>query len=395
MKNKKSYLLILILLFFSGNPLITFLFGKFSTVVGLTLTILIIYKSIRFSKKFIKLIFIIVTGILIIGVFQHIKLGYVSVLGMINLVIKFLLGGIIINYLKKQFASIFFKVIADLSLISLMFYLVVNIFGIVIPSITLGPEIESYIIYGTSTELHMLKNAGMFWEPGAFAGILTLCLALNYNNLKNYWFEQPFKLGIIILALLTTQSTTGYLVGAIIFLFLLFKGKNIFIVPVFVFAITYIYETTDFLKEKIEIQIEKSSNQKVGEFSNTRFGSLIFDWYYIQKHPFIGNGLNEKTRYSEHQYLFVGEKGDAIASGNGFTGYLASLGVFFLIGFFYFLWKATNRQGLFFAFIVVLVVLLNLQGEQWFNYPLYLGLPFIILQKKKNKTSKAKILIPE
>ncbi|MFD0777263.1 hypothetical protein ACFQZF_00695 [Flavobacterium myungsuense] len=243
--------------------------------------------------------------------------------------IKFLLGGIIINYLKKQFASIFFKVIADLSLISLMFYLVVNIFGIVIPSITLGPEIESYIIYGTSTELHMLKNAGMFWEPGAFAGILTLCLALNYNNLKNYWFEQPFKLGIIILALLTTQSTTGYLVGAIIFLFLLFKGKNIFIVPVFVFAITYIYETTDFLKEKIEIQIEKSSNQKVGEFSNTRFGSLIFDWYYIQKHPFIGNGLNEKTRYSEHQYLFVGEKGDAIASGNGFTGYLASLGVFF------------------------------------------------------------------
>lgn len=394
MKNIKSYLLILILLFFSGNPLITFLFGKFSTVVGLTLTILLIHKSIRFSKKFIKLILIIAAGILIIGVFQHFKLGYVSVLGMINLVLKFLLGGIIINYLKKKFVSIFFKVIADLSLISLVFYLLVNIFEFAIPSITLGQEIESYIIYGTSTELHMFKNAGMFWEPGAYAGILTLCLALNYNNLRNYWFEQPFKLVVIVLALLTTQSTTGYLVGAIIFLLFLFQGKNIFIVPVFLFVLIYIYQTTDFLKEKIDLQIEKSSDQKVGEFSNTRFGSLIFDWYYIQKHPLIGNGINERTRYSEHQYLFVGEKGDIIASGNGFTGYLASLGVFFIIGFFYFLWKAANRQGLFFAYVVVLVVLLNLQGEQWFNYPLYLGLPFLILQKKKKKTPKAKILIP-
>jgi hypothetical protein len=393
MKNKKSYLLILILLFFSGNPLITFLFGKFSTVVGLTLTLLLIHKSIRLSKKFIKLILIIATGILIIGVFQHFKLGYVSLSGMINLVLKFLLGGIIIDHVKKQFVTIFFKVIADLSLISLVFYLLISVFGFVLPSITIGPEIKSYILYGTSTELHMFKNAGMFWEPGAFAGILTLCLALNYNNLRCYWFEQPFKLGFVILALITTQSTTGYLVGAVIFLFLLFQGKNIFIVPVFVFAVTYIYETTDFLKEKIDLQIEKSSSQKLGEFSNTRFGSLIFDWHYIQKHPFIGNGLNEKTRYSEHQYLFVGEKGDVIASGNGFTGYLASLGVFFIIIFFYFLWKAVNREGLFFAYIVVFVVLLNLQAEQWFNYPLYLGLPFLILRKKKKKTPKSKTLI--
>lgn len=394
MKNKKSYLLIVILLFFSGNPLIAFVFGKFSTVIGLTLTLLIINKSIRLNKNFTKLILIIATGILIIGVFQYFKLGYVSLSGIINLVLKFLLGGIIIDYVKKQFVPIFFKVIADLSLISLVFYIIVSIFGFVLPSITLGPEIKSYILYGTSAELHMFKNAGMFWEPGAYAGILTLCLALNYGNLRNYFFEQPFKLGFIVLALLTTQSTTGYLVGAIIFLFLLFRGKNILIVPVFIFAIAYIYETTDFLKEKIDLQIEKSSDQKVGEFSNTRFGSLIFDWYYIQKHPFIGNGLSEKTRYSEHQYLFVGEKGDVIASGNGFTGYLASLGVFFIIGFFYFLWRAVKRQGLFFAYIVVFVVLLNLQAEQWFNYPLYLGLPFLILQKKKKKSPKAKILIP-
>jgi len=315
----------------------------------------------------------------------------VSYLAISNLLLKILMGGIIVNYLKDQFVYYFFKVIASLSLISLFFFIMINILGVTIPHISLGLDINSYFIYGTSGEIHMLKNAGMFWEPGAHAGILTLCLALNLKNLKFYWSQYQFQLVIIILTLLTTQSTTGYLAGFLILLFYFFKPKNIaisLIASTILFAVGYyIYETTDFLKDKIESQFEKTNEQGIGDFSNSRFGSLIFDWHYIAKHPLIGNGFDEKTRYADHQFLFSGTKGDVIGSGNGFSHYLACMGIFFMIGYFVLLWKATFVNGKLYGLLIISLVLINLQGEQWLNFPLYLGLPFLVLfRKEKQKT---------
>lgn len=386
MTNKKAYLLVLTLLLFSGNPLMTFLFGKFTMAIAALLIFLMIHKTIKLDKHFFVLFKFMFFGIVTIGICQQLELQTVSWLGMLNLATKFLIGGVIINALKDRFSWFFFRVVADLSFLSLAFYLMVNLLKIKFPSISLGEDINSYVIYGTSYEQHMLKNAGMFWEPGAHAGILTLGLALNFYNLKSYWVNHKMKLIVVILALLTAQSTTGYLVGFIIFLFLFISKKTILFVPVFLIVAFYVYQSTPFLREKIESQYEESQNQKIGEVSNTRFGSLIFDWYYIKKHPLIGNGLDESTRYANHNYLFVGEKGDVIGSGNGFTGSIASMGIIYLLAYFYFLWKATVKQNQIFAFLVFLIVLFNLQGEQWLNFPLYLGLPFLILNPIKMKS---------
>jgi hypothetical protein len=385
MKKKIPYFLILILLFFSGNPLISFLFGKFTPTIGLILTVILTHKSIHLDKTFLKLCKIVVIGIFLIAVFQYLELQSVSWLGMINLALKFLLGGVIINHLKEKFVWFFFKVVSDLSILSLFFYFFINIFKLPFPYISLGPEINSYIFYGTSNEIHIFKNAGMYWEPGAHAGILTLCLAVNFNYLKFYWRRYRYKLLAIIFALLTTQSTTGYLVGFVILFSLFIYGKRnvifkIIVLPIIIISSIYVFQTTDFLNEKVGDQFEASQTQRVGEFSNTRFGSIIFDWHYIQKHPLIGNGIDEKTRYSDHKYLFIGEQGDIIGSGNGFTGALAAMGVFYILFYFYFLWKATVVNSVFFAFLILLVVFLNLQGEQWLNFPLYLGLPFLIIK---------------
>lgn len=380
MKKDWSYFLVLTLLFFSGNPLVTFLFGKFSTIIGLLLIFVLLNTKIKLDKNFLNIFKFVVIGLFLIGLFQYFEFEYVSVLGMFNLMLKFLLGGIVINNLKGRFNWIFFNVASDLCLISLFFYLPVNILQVSLPSIDLGDYHVSYIIYTAIFNDDIVRNCGMFWEPGAFAGVLTLCLALNFNNLNYYWINYRYKLLFILLALLTSQSTTGYLVGSIIFLFIFINGKNFFAIPLFLIAFIYIYQTNEFLSKKIESQFKSSQDQSVGEFSNTRFGSAIFDWNYILKHPLIGNGLDEKTRYSDHQYLFYAKENEGIGSGNGFTGTLASLGVFYIFVYFYFLWKATIRQNKSYAFLLLIVVLLNLQGEQWFNFPLYLGLPFLVVK---------------
>lgn len=385
----KTYLLIFVLLLFSGNPLLSFLFTKYTPFVGLIIALLIINKDLKIDKSFIHTTKIIAFFLLLIGVFQYLQLSLVSVLGMINLLVKFILGGLIIYHLKEKFFPAFFKVIFHLSIVSLLFFIVINLLKTPLPSISLSESANTYFVYGISKG-HMHQNAGMFWEPGAYAGILTLCLALNFNHLNYYWKKHRFKLIIVFTTLLSTLSSSGFIVGFVIILFYFIQAKKLSVyflaLPALLFIGLYLYENTDFLKDKIEGQYKVATEQEVGEFSNTRFGSILFDWHYIQKHPFTGNGLLEETRYADHQHLFVGAVGDVVGSGNSFSNFWASLGCFFILGYFYLLWKATSPAGLKFSIIILIIVLLNIQVEQWFNYPLYLGLLFISgisLKKKK------------
>lgn len=328
-----------------------------------------------FYNKYLK----ITLFIMFLFLCQKLLLGYVSFLGSFNFILKIFCGGIVVFYLRDKFNLYYFRALYVLSAISLTCFVIINLFKVSFPYISLGEDVKSYVIYSTSWYLN--KNQGMYWEPGAFAGILTLCLALNFSNLHYLWLEHRFKLVVIFITLLTTQSTTGYIVGFIILLFYFINIKNKFIAFMFLPAVItgamYIYYNFDFLNEKILVQQQQAKEQNIGDFSNTRFGSLIFDWHYIEKHPFIGNGLHESTRYADHQFLFYGTTTDVIGSGNGFSHYLASMGVFFIIGYFYLLYKSTPNGAYFFTILLLLVIFLNLQGEQWFNYPLYLGLPFM------------------
>ena len=380
--------MIFILLFFSGNSLSSFLFGKFDSLY-LLISILIIYKSKIIKKNIFYYTYIKVALFLIVlFLFQLYELGFVSWLGVLNFLLKIFIGGLLISYLGERFYIYLFEVLYYLCFISLVFFFLINILGVSLPNIAIGEELNSYIIYSTNLR-HFSRNTGMFGEPGFFGCIITLCLALNFNNLQFYFKNYPLKVIIIVLALITCQSTGSYIsfFFIVIFYAISFKKRSaLFIFLPALIVLIFIYSKTDFLSEKVETQYSAASEQKIGELSNTRFGSLVFDWHYIQKHPFIGNGIHEKTRYADHQYLFFGSEGKSvIGSGNGFSNYLASMGVFFIFGYFFLLYKSFNINGKFYAFIIVVIVFLNLQVEQWFNFPIYLGLPFFGLFKKYDK----------
>ena len=142
-----NYLLVLLLLFFSGNPLVGFLFSKYTPIVGLVLVILITHRNLKIGKSYFKLIKIIAVFLFVISILQYVQLGLVSVLGMFNILIKFMMGGLVVHYLRDKFIPVFFKVIFHLSFISLLGYLVINVFQIGIPSITLSEQSHSYFIY--------------------------------------------------------------------------------------------------------------------------------------------------------------------------------------------------------------------------------------------------------
>jgi len=381
--SKYKHLLVSLLLVFSGNPIVTHELGKYAPLIGLFLIASLSLNKKIISKPYKRLLLWIIVGIALISLLQYFELKYVAVQGVANLCTKIIFGGLVIHSLKDEFPKIYFNVVTFLSYTSLVLFVLVTLLKLPIPSVSIGNQFQSFLIYTIPFDGETTQNAGMFWEPGAFAGIITLGLLLNFNRFGYIWKFERVKLVAVILALLTTQSTTGYLVGFIIAVFYILMNKNIllsvFLVPITFFFGLYIYQSTDFLKSKIEYQFDKSADQTVGEFSNTRFGSIIFDWYYIKKHPIAGNGLHQKTRYADHQFLFVDEKEDAVRSGNGFSHYLASMGLIFMGGYFFLLWKSVRRIGIRYSILFLLIILLNLQGEQWLNFPLYLGLPFLIM----------------
>ncbi|MDD2198934.1 MAG: O-antigen ligase family protein [Bacteroidales bacterium] len=280
--------------------------------------------------------------------------------------------------MKERFIPVYTNTMVFISGISLFFYLL-SLSGIIsIPNlipVQNAPQYNSLGIYH-SLSLHP-RNLGMFWEPGAFAGYIILAFGLNIQNFNEKFKLNKTKFIILGAALISTLSTTGYIVFSmfLIVVSLQYIRRNWFIgllVAFIIFPLIYTtFKNNDFLLEKIVSQYD-SSIEKEGKYDPSRIGALLFDIHYIKKHPLTGNGLHQRTRYADHPHLW----GDRVGHGNGFSNFIASMGLIGMFFFLYMLYKSLpylKRNKIIF---VVLIILL-LQGEQFLNYPLLLGLPFL------------------
>lgn len=378
-QDKSDYVLVILLLVFSGNPIIRF-GGNFAPFLLLALIFVINFNKIR--KDFYLKIFFVFAALLILFMSQNLVLNFVSWPGAFNYISVFFLGGVFFYLISDRFSYKFFIVVYYISIISLVLYFIINILNIHPPGLQWKPERITYIIY-TFVEEHHYRNCGMFWEPGAFAGILTLCIALNAKDFPILWKMHKFKIFIIIVALLTTKSTTGYIVFFLIvmyyFVFFL-KNKLIMfvILPTLLIVMVIVYENAEFLQQKIDDQSEKTQSISKGDYHNSRFGSFTSDLHYIQKHPLVGNGFHEKTRYADDPEILLDLKsGGNVASGNGFSNFMACLGIPFMFFYLLLTFKTISKTNLKTAFLVVFVMLLSLWGEQWLYYPIYTGLLFL------------------
>lgn len=379
-----DYLLIIVLLIFSGNPISRFM-GKYAALFASVIIFIAIYNRIK--KNFYTLFLGIASGLLLLFLWQLAILGFVSWLGAFNYINTFFLGGLIIYAVGDRFGYKLFIVIAYLSLISLIFYVAVNLLGIILPGIVWREGGLTYIVY-TYVQLHNYRNCGAFWEPGAFAGILTLCVALNLSQLSFLWQKHKLKVVFVVMALVTTLSTTGYVVFFLIgcyFMLFFIKDKTIplTLLPILLVIGITVYTNASFLSSKLESQSEETTELGKGEFSNTRFGSFIFDMHYIKKHPIIGNGFHENTRYADNPELIQRiQNGQTLGNGNGVSNFLACLGIPFMFFYLLLTFKAASKIGPKLGFLVTLVIFLSLISEQWLSYPLFAAIMF--LNYKKN-----------
>jgi len=295
-----------------------------------------------------------------IGVFCKLLLAYFTVLyskeNFVDNFIKVILVGVLISFLMFSLQLFDYKT----------FFNINNIFGTDAARDGLDP-ISSSIVFNT-IEIHKFRNSGFMWEPGAFAAVMIFALTFSFFQ-RNFVDKEKV---ILIVGILTTFSTMGYIVMfMILFFFIYIRYKSIAIIMIIPIAIIML--NLDFLFNKIVdqwqfaqtdiLRVEKSSNFD-GAIGLTRFASILIDINIVLNNPILGLGFDINTVGWDKFYGETG--GDKVVRASGIMFSLVKTGILGTTLYFIFLYKSIKRyycrikfSGLFYCFIVLCVLLSN------------------------------------
>ncbi len=360
--------------------------------------------SVYFHNPFNKAIsskalfpFLVMTCIMYVG--QLTTVGFSPFLTYLGWFLKLFFAFNIVCMVKDKFWEKYVNVLTPFVAISLIFYfstLINNSFAnffITKVSPFLGsPFADSssayqqnlHIIVFNFSQIDVGRNSGPFWEPTAYAIYLIFGLIAIFYIKKTIYNIQGL---IFVTALITTLSTTGYVVFFILILayFIIIKRNliSVLMMVVFIFIGLYVYETIPFLKEKIDYQISLSNkNKDLDKRRRTRFVSFALDIEEWLDYPFFGKGRNEITRFGTSKLKSI-----ETHRNNGISDFLLKFGIiYFLLYFFYyykswlfvsnFYFKHTIPIGLI-AIIILSLTFILAFSEILFLKPFFIAIPLL------------------
>jgi len=359
------------------------------------LTLLFIYSAYKFLSKNNKLdnYFILIIIILIyLIVDQTIWFRTFEFEQAISLLVRFSIPYFVIKLTKDKFMDYYIHIIYVLAVISLILFIpsqisstynsIVNNIGSLL-NLDEFAHRKSFIIYSIDND--HTRNAGPFWEAGAFCAFLLI--AMIFHLIKHKTIKTR-EFGVFTIALLTTYSTAGYL--AFFFLlggyyFFLIKSRlKLIVMPLLLGVFIYTFITQEFLQEKIEQQVTTQLNAVDREKKLGRFQSAILDFIDISESPIFGRGRGE-NRYNENEFFI--DYGAARRS-NGITDFTAKMGIPFSILYFLLVLLSLKKVILFYkaptmlAVIAFFTILIIAFSQLLFTNPLFAGLIFLFIPYK-------------
>ncbi len=393
----KEYLPLFIFLCFSGNPIVTN--GTYSKNLLIVYAIILSLLVFEFIGQKIPLslqdrLATVILTIIILSIFQQITLGFVSYKGVFALILKILVGLFTFLYYQHKgidFLHVYIKLLAALVVISIPFFILNQfVYGGISVSGGMQKSMILYTPFNPDNKYDGIRNAGMFWEPGAFSGYLLLALVFVIIKNRKFTIGQYKKeVLLIIIGVITTLSTTGYLILGVFIIFYFwqrYKYGKFILLPFLIGIMSYAYLNLDFLNKKIEHQFFEAVEMKKGDIVVTRFGSFLMDLKYIKAKPIIGNGLDIKTRFRFNPSI---TKAD-IGLSNGMSSIIAYWGIPFFMFWMYCVYKfAYNFSGsVKTALVSLFLIVLLLQGETFLNFPLFLSFFVMPFSSKRIKIKK-------
>jgi hypothetical protein len=404
--NKEKFgniIIVLCMLYLSGNPFIRQRIETF-TLASLLISLPIILtkpKSIS-NRLFVISIFFFLGFELFHSIIFEIDYSKT----IIKIFLWYFFAFAIIVKLKDKFIDTYVKCMEIISIVSFIFFAICFIPGLNHTlynfAANLFPLDVDYKSYSTPTLLVFTfdptffegkalypRNAGIFWEAGAFGSFLCIAYFLKLLKLKPKSINDLFdKQSLILLvAIFTTTSTTCFTALAIILITFSFSIKGfskVIVIVLLLLSFNIAYNRLEFLKNKIELQLDSAAK------TQNRFGSALLDLKDIKKRPLTG-----WTRKQE--VLF--ENDEIAHRPNGITNLMRNYGLiyftFYMVLLYLSLLKITTfySYSKYFAVMGLIVILVLAFSQLLFDIPfirglIYIGFPYGIYLKYRASLKK-------
>ncbi len=204
---------------------------------------------------------------------------------------RMLMPYFILKIIGQSFFDKFFKYAYTLVLLSFPFWLLESFFPEIIervvPYLNFMTQREQVLSGGFYIFVYMhsgwaknlglfVRNSGFMWEPGAYSCVLVFLLVYHFCKID---YKIDKKIIVLSLAIISTFSTAGYVALFIVYIFFLVKNKALrhkywFLLPFFLIGYltyaVYFYNTSEFMREKIEGYIERDKDTHNWEFEGQR-----------------------------------------------------------------------------------------------------------------------------
>lgn len=348
---------------------------------------------------------------------------------MVSLTILFLLSGIINNQpgliiIKNLFSLVtlwlfiiyyrfedvlkaFYKVVYFIAVISIPMYLLS----------VLGPSfLNSFTAIGTNGRIyynyilfdHIVgynRNCGLFWEPGAFSSFLCLAILIWVTQVDNSIDVGYRRILVLLLALITTFSTTGYLCFALILILYLFlkkrnKTEKIIVFTLILAAVIFVlptYYTSVFginsqTFGKIYNFLQYRDDYIAGTFTSSvsvRLFSITKAFEVFLNNPILGVGHNNLVELT--QKFTLGSITCTFINWFAINGFL--YGLLMILGYVK-LSRQINARAIV-KILVLIILLINICTEDFSQNAVFTGLALWGYKAAKRSLDKGEVLRDE
>lgn len=272
--------------------------------------------------------------------------------------------GLSMAYLYKESIVYYYeRILVLLSGLSIIFWLILiafgpNVFPRLLEGVAFGGNCWSILIYTindiSSSDIYfnLTRNPGFAWEPGLFATTIVIAIVFNIllNNGKINLKDK--SLVILLLALLTTFSTTGYITMLLILVLHYIIGSSlslftrIFVTPLIIIGSIYVYNLP-FISEKLEEQSKTENYRTSGSLDYwessgesltvQRFEGLQLDLLNIYDKPLLGYGVARANSF------VCSNISQSLITSNGILKPIAMFGIFLAFPIFIYFFISSKK----------------------------------------------------
>ena len=396
----RNFILTLLLVYNSTYSSII-AFSYYTLIFSLIISIFIFLKNgLKIDSLFYKFTILF----LFVSIYLFITLPYFDVLLTGYNYLKFLYAYLSIKVIGYNFIKYIVNIAYYGSIISFPFYilqllnydLAFNLVGFFQNSFDFlswrNDQMANNIIFTINSD-GALRNSGFMWEPKGFANFVTIAIIfrLFMNNLVLY----DKKILVLVLAVISTFSTTGILVLFLILTFYFINKKAIVLLsifPIFLIISYSLFINSEILYKKILYEISLENEYKMlldkkdyesDVYSLGRTGSLLVDFNDFLKKPIFGYGF---TRENRTQSAYV-----KLVRVNGFSDLLAvyGLGIFLFFYRYYVFLKLLNTKKYKFLSILLISIICIYFASTLTGHPFWTSLLFLSLVIPNKNNLKA------